>query len=134
MESSVYMRDQLLRTSDWASMAHSLELRVPLVDVRLGATVAAGAFEPARSHGKSAFVRAVAPELPRAVFARPKSGFFIPVARWLAEAAGTPVPRRWGEGSRHLAIEVLRSFGIDLGDRVFRPAPAGAQARPEERT
>jgi asparagine synthase (glutamine-hydrolysing) len=35
MESSLYMRNQLLRDTDWASMAHSLEVRVPLVDSKL---------------------------------------------------------------------------------------------------
>src|SRR6478752_4598943 len=35
LESSLYMRNQLLRDADWASMAHSLEVRVPLVDVEL---------------------------------------------------------------------------------------------------
>ncbi len=35
LELSWYMRHQLLRDSDWASMAHSLELRVPLVDTEL---------------------------------------------------------------------------------------------------
>jgi len=29
------MRNQLLRDADWAGMAHSLEIRVPLVDVEL---------------------------------------------------------------------------------------------------
>ena len=35
LESSLYMRNQLLRDTDWASMAHSLEVRVPLVDTEL---------------------------------------------------------------------------------------------------
>ena len=35
LESSIYMRNQLLRDTDWASMAHSLEVRVPLVDAVL---------------------------------------------------------------------------------------------------
>jgi len=35
LESCWYMRNQLLRDSDWAGMAHSLEIRVPLVDVEL---------------------------------------------------------------------------------------------------
>ncbi len=35
MESSFYLRNQLLRDMDWASMAHSLEVRVPLVDAHL---------------------------------------------------------------------------------------------------
>ena len=35
LEACWYMRNQLLRDADWASMAHGLELRVPLVDVPL---------------------------------------------------------------------------------------------------
>ena len=34
-KSGLYMRNQLLRDADWASMAHSLEVRVPLVDAVL---------------------------------------------------------------------------------------------------
>ena len=35
LESAHYMRNQLLRDADWAGMAHSLEIRVPLVDFSL---------------------------------------------------------------------------------------------------
>ena len=35
LESCWYMRNQLLRDTDWASMAHGLEVRVPFVDVKL---------------------------------------------------------------------------------------------------
>ncbi|MBK8742086.1 MAG: asparagine synthase (glutamine-hydrolyzing) [Betaproteobacteria bacterium] len=35
LESTLYLRNQLLRDSDWASMGHSLELRTPLVDAKL---------------------------------------------------------------------------------------------------
>ena len=35
LEAELYMRNQLLRDTDWASMAHSLEVRVPLVDPAL---------------------------------------------------------------------------------------------------
>ena len=35
LESSLYMRNQLLRDTDWASMAHSIEVRTPLVDASL---------------------------------------------------------------------------------------------------
>src|SRR5213076_2656741 len=40
LESSLYLRNQLLRDMDWASMAHSLEVRVPLVDAHLLRTLA----------------------------------------------------------------------------------------------
>lgn len=35
LEISMYMRNQLLMTSDWAGMAHSLEIRVPFADVEV---------------------------------------------------------------------------------------------------
>ena len=112
MESTQYMRNQLLRDADWASMAHSLELRVPLVDARLRRAFAAADFLPARETGKAEAVRRAAPELPPALWERPKSGFQIPVMRWIDDEAG--IERRAGEASRLLALEVLRSFGIDL--------------------
>src|SRR5215469_14827254 len=40
LESAHYMRNQLLRDVDWAGMAHSLEIRVPLVDSKLLSTLA----------------------------------------------------------------------------------------------
>ena len=40
LEASLYLRNQLLRDTDWASMAHSLEVRVPLVDRTLLETLA----------------------------------------------------------------------------------------------
>lgn len=107
LETSLYLRNQLLRDSDWAAMASSVELRVPFVDVPLWSACAAHGFEPARSRGKAALARQAAPELPAAVFTRPKTGFQVPnplAAR----------PRSLGASSRHLAIEVLRAWNVDL--------------------
>jgi asparagine synthase (glutamine-hydrolysing) len=107
LETAGYMRNQLLRDADWASMASSVELRVPLVDAWLRARLAARRFEPARSQGKAALVRLAAPELPEAVWSRPKTGFYIPVVEWMRpEAAGW----RRGEQSRLLARRVLEEF------------------------
>ncbi len=117
LETRLYMRNQLLRDSDWASMAHSLELRVPLVDPRLEAGFAARGFEPAKSRGKGALVRSVAPELPAALFERPKSGFYMPVMEWLEpeRTRETRSPRNHGNQSRRLALRVLAEFGIEAG-------------------
>jgi len=125
LESLKYMRNQLLRDSDWASMANSLELRVPLVDTRLRATVAEHDFEPARSQGKRAMVRRIAPELPGDLFARRKSGFAMPVLQWVA---GVPLHGRssqWGWQSRVLALRVLREFGVECEETAL---PAGLRA------
>ena len=112
LETRLYMKNQLLRDSDWASMAHSLELRVPLVDPRLEAGFAARRFEPAKSRGKAALVRSVAPELPEVLFSRPKSGFYMPVMEWL-EPEREAGSRNHGEQSRRLALRVLSALGIE---------------------
>ncbi len=114
LESTRYMRQQLLRDSDWASMAHSLELRVPLVDVRLRDQAARLNFEPARSAGKAAVVQQAAPELPPAVWTRPKSGFFIPVLDWLDDRDDKRTDLHWGRDSRKLALRVLKEWDQTL--------------------
>lgn len=84
LEMAFYMRNQLLRDSDWAGMAHSLEIRTPLVDVELFRAVLAliKAGHPATKRDMAALPR---PPLPDAVLQRPKTGFFIPVSNWLGE-------------------------------------------------
>ncbi len=112
LESSLYLRHQLLRDSDWAGMAHGVEIRVPLVDAWLRAEMESLNFEPARSQGKVAVVRAAAPELPAALFLRRKSGFQLPIADWLEpDSAG---PRPIGTQSRRLALLVLERFGVPV--------------------
>jgi asparagine synthase (glutamine-hydrolysing) len=111
LETARYLRNQLLRDSDWASMAWSVELRVPLADAWLRQRLAAAGFEPARSEGKAALVRRLAPELPDELWRRPKSGFYIPVADWLQPELAAQRP---GERSRRLALRVLERFGVEL--------------------
>jgi len=80
-----YMRNQLLRVADWAGMAHSLEIRVPLVDMVLLRKIApllAGNHRPT----KLDMAGTLKPPLPDAVLGRAKSGFLVPVRRWLAPA------------------------------------------------
>src|SRR6185436_11582398 len=112
LESAMYMRHQLLRDSDWASMAHSLELRVPFVDVRLHDQVAALGFAPARQGGKAAVAAAAAAEIPAAVGRRPKTGFSIPMAQALGD--GDAQRFRGGLGARSLALSVLAEFGVRI--------------------
>ena len=89
LESSWYMRSQLLRDSDWAGMAHSLEIRVPLVDASLLRRLAPLITGPTPPDKRD---MAAAPKkpLPDEVLNRPKTGFLIPVRDWLAADAGVP--------------------------------------------
>jgi asparagine synthase (glutamine-hydrolysing) len=85
-ELGVYTHHQLLRDTDVMSMAHSLEVRVPLLDVRLVElvlslpdTVKAGWLQP-----KGLLLAALGDDLPASITApRPKQGFVFPFDRWL---------------------------------------------------
>ena len=114
LESGMYLRNQLLRDADWASMAHGLELRVPFVDPTLRSHLAARGFEPARSRGKAALLRTVAPHLPEEIWSRPKSGFSIPVVSLLEGVHDGPQGRTQGADSRQIARRVLETFGVQL--------------------
>jgi asparagine synthase (glutamine-hydrolysing) len=80
LESSLLLRNQLLRDVDWASMAHSLEVRVPLVDAFLLRKIAPAILS---MKGKELLTRAPKRPLPDAVLTRKKTGFTIPNVAWL---------------------------------------------------
>jgi asparagine synthase (glutamine-hydrolysing) len=82
LESSLYMRNQLLRDTDWASMAHSLEVRVPLVDSTM---LSQFARITAKNGSQSKRLLALSPRLPlpAKVIERPKTGFTTPIQSWL---------------------------------------------------
>ena len=82
-----YMRNQLLRVADWAGMAHSLEIRVPLVDIVLLRKIAPLLATKHRPT-KLDMAGTLSPPLPDAILKRAKSGFLVPVNRWLAAASG----------------------------------------------
>lgn len=85
LDLSTYLPDQLLAKSDRASMAASLEVRMPflaypLVDFALSLPTS---MKVNSSNTKLLLRRAVAPLLPEAILKRPKKGFGIPVGKWL---------------------------------------------------
>lgn len=82
MELSWYMRHQLLRDADWASMAHGLELRTPLVDRAFFEALLPIIVAP-NPATKRTFVNCIPMELSRAIREREKTGFVTPVRRWL---------------------------------------------------
>ena len=84
IESTTYLRNQLLRDSDWASMDHSVELRTPLVDAHLLGSLRAVLPSFSRHQGKRLLAEAPENSLPRDIVERRKTGFGIPVGRWLA--------------------------------------------------
>jgi asparagine synthase (glutamine-hydrolysing) len=83
----LYMTDDVLAKVDRLSMAHSLEVRCPLLDpaiLELGARLPASV-RMSGGRGKMPLRRLAERRLPREVIEMPKKGFSIPAARWLRE-------------------------------------------------
>jgi asparagine synthase (glutamine-hydrolysing) len=90
LELSRYMRNQLLRDSDVMSMAHGLELRVPLVDRDLFQSLRQIPPEIRFRPGKRLLLDAV-PEIPDAIARAPKRGFRFPFQKWLSAELGPAI-------------------------------------------
>jgi asparagine synthase (glutamine-hydrolysing) len=88
LELSSFVSERLLRDSDAASMAVSLELRVPLLDHLVVEALArldeAVRFQPL---GRKGLLRELALErVDASIFERSKAGFVLPIELWVREA------------------------------------------------
>jgi asparagine synthase (glutamine-hydrolysing) len=80
-----YLPDDILTKVDRASMACSLEVRAPFLDIDLVDTIESlpASYKYGRGRTKRLLKRAASGRLPASILKRPKKGFGIPVARWL---------------------------------------------------
>src|SRR5439155_15612469 len=85
LDYKTFLADDILALSDRLSMAHSLEIRVPLVDHELVGRVfpLPDDVKIGRWQSKRLFKRALADRLPQGHFRAPKRGFVGPTATWL---------------------------------------------------
>jgi asparagine synthase (glutamine-hydrolysing) len=123
LEASLYMRNQLLRDTDWASMAHSLEVRVPLVDHVLLRAISRIIRNPRAGAGKSWLAGSPSAPLPEQIRLRSKTGFTTPIQSWMSAMSS---PRKAAENhfsigghwSRRWAVEVARVHGFDASRSI----------------
>ena len=85
IDTHTYLVGDINTKVDRASMAHSLEVREPLMDHELVQWVATlpSSLKLKGAEGKYFFKKAMEPHLPNDVLYRPKMGFAVPLARWL---------------------------------------------------
>jgi asparagine synthase (glutamine-hydrolysing) len=127
LEMGGYMRNQLLRDADWAGMAHSLEIRVPLVDatlLRRWLPLAAHRFPLSRQR----LIEAADERVAAVVDVRPKSGFSVPVAQWLGASSARPPEdgglRPW---AKTILSEFLAAGFLGEHEHIREPVQAVAQ-------
>ncbi len=123
-----YLGEGVLTKVDRASMACSLEVRVPLLDRRV---VELAASLPIRLKlrgltTKYVLKRTLAGMLPREILARPKKGFGVPLARWF-RADLAPLLRDL------CAPDVIRRAGLFRPDTVERLLTEHAAGRRDHR-
>ena len=86
LETSFYQRNMLLRDGDACSMAHGLELRVPMLDqrlVELAFSLPGEVRLPSRAADKHLLRKAFGSVLRPDLLNQPKRGFALPLQRWL---------------------------------------------------
>lgn len=82
-----YMTDDILTKVDRASMANSLEVRVPIIDHEFFdlAMKIPSKYKVAKGKGKYIFREAMRENLPPEVYSMKKKGFTIPISNWFKD-------------------------------------------------
>ena len=107
LDMKTYLVGDILTKVDRASMAHSIEVRVPLLDhhfVEWAANIPASE-RLLLGEGKGIFKKALEPHLPHDVLYRKKMGFGVPLATWFRG----PLKEQMKEG---LLSDVMINSGI----------------------
>ena len=84
LDMKTYLVGDILTKVDRASMAHSLEVRVPLLDHKFVEWISGlpVSYKLRGQEGKYILKKALEPHLPRDVLYRPKMGFGVPLGKW----------------------------------------------------
>jgi asparagine synthase (glutamine-hydrolysing) len=117
LELRCYMLNTLLRDADFMSMAHGLEIRVPLIDHRLAERLFAvpGSWKLDGDVPKPLLVGTLKGALPTQIVHRPKRGFTLPFKHWLDDELRSGVEsaiQRVSEGPLASVLDGSTARGI----------------------
>ena len=123
LDLKTWLPGDILTKVDRASMAHSLEVRVPLLDHRLveWASSLPPGLKLRGSTGKYILKKTLEPDLPHDVLYRTKMGFNVPLAAWLRG----PLAQRARDALLTGAIAECGYFEPAMLDRLVRQHAAG---------
>jgi asparagine synthase (glutamine-hydrolysing) len=128
MELSLYMANMLLRDADQMSMAHSIEVRVPLLDhvlveavARLPGSLKLSGLHPASK--KRLLIDALPVRLPQQVLNRRKMGFVFPWEHWLRRELRTAVACVFADFGALEAVGVLPQAAEELWNDYLAHRP-----------
>ncbi len=87
METNLFMKNQLLKDTDFMSMTHAVEVRVPFLDQELLKAIyqISNEIKFNNTTPKGLLVNSFKDILPEAIWNRPKMGFTFPLQGWLRQ-------------------------------------------------
>ncbi len=121
LEARCYMLNTLLRDSDFMSMAHGLEVRVPLIDDLLARQVirVPGNWKLEAGTPKPLLVKALQGWLPASIVRRKKRGFTLPFERWMKDALKPEIERSLGKVADGPLRDAIRQPAAELVWKSF---------------
>ena len=130
-----YMTNTLLRDTDAMSMAHSLEVRVPLVDSKVVdfALSLPGKWKLGNGTNgvpKPLLADAVADLLPRDLLTRPKMGFTLPFEKWMQSRLRTEIESAFEDDGQLIASGLAANSARNVWRRFLRKPRAMGWSRP----
>ena len=135
LELEGYMANTLLRDTDAMSMAHSLEVRVPFVDVKVVNFVLSLPGEWKLKPGqtrvpKPLLADAIADLLPRDFLARRKMGFTLPFEKWMQGRLRPEIASVLEDAKQFAESGLVAGEARDLWRRFLRAPRAVGWSRP----
>ncbi len=125
LDFKTYLPGDILTKVDRASMAHALEVRVPILDHQFVEWVSGLPPELKLNggEGKYLFKQALQPYLPRDILDRPKMGFSVPLANWFRG----PLRRRARETILGETMHRCGIFDMAFVTRLIEQHQSGAK-------
>ncbi|HXL81251.1 MAG TPA: asparagine synthase (glutamine-hydrolyzing) [Pyrinomonadaceae bacterium] len=127
-----YMANTLLRDTDCMSMAHSLEVRVPFVDVSIVKFVLSlpGAWKLNGGRPKPLLQDALGDLLPTEITNRPKMGFTLPFENWMQSRLRDEINGTFEDERRFESMGFRPGAAHEIWQRFLRAPQSVGWSRP----